>query len=319
MDFATIPGLDQPVSRLVLGMDNQSDLEASRPVLDDFLERGGNAFDTAFVYKSGAGEKVLGQYLKERGNRDQVVILGKGAHTPHCTPQAIGQQLDISLNRLETDFVDVYMMHRDNPDVPVGEFIDALNQQHAFGHIRAFGGSNWSVARVREANEYAAANNLKGFTAVSNQFSLARMIDPVWAGCISANDPESRAWLEENQITLMPWSSQARGFFVLGDPSDTSHEELVRCWYSPDNFLRLERAKALAQAKDVEPINIALAYVLHQPFTTLPLIGPRSVAETASSFRALEIELTRGELAWLNLETDILPNSISGANKIPRV
>ena len=311
MKFATISGLSKPVSRLVLGMDNQTDLEASRPLLDDFLERGGNAFDTAYTYKSGACEVLLGQYLKERNDRDSVAILGKGAHTPNCTPEAIGQQLEISLSRLQTDFVDVYMMHRDNPDVPVGEFVDALNAQHALGRIHAFGGSNWSVARATEANAYAASKGLRGFTAVSNQFSLARMIDPVWAGCISSNDAESRAWLEQNQIALMPWSSQARGFFVLGDPNDTSNEELVRCWYAPDNFLRLERAKALAQSRQVETINIALAYVLHQPFATLPLIGPRSVAETASSFRALDIELSQGELAWLNLETDVLPNAIS--------
>jgi aryl-alcohol dehydrogenase-like predicted oxidoreductase len=303
----TIPGLEKPVSRLVLGMDNQTDLEASRPVLDDFLERGGNAFDTAYTYKSGACEILLGQYLEERELRDSVMILGKGAHTPNCTPEAIGTQLEISLERLRTDFVDVYMMHRDNQDVPVGEFMDALNAQHALGRMRVFGGSNWSLERARAANDYAASKGLQGFTTVSNQFSLAEMMDPVWAGCISSNDAEYKAWLKDNQIVLMPWSSQARGFFVLGDPVDTSNEELVRCWYSPDNFKRLERAKALAQSKSVETINIALAYVLHQPFTTFPLIGPRSVAETASSFRALEIELSAAEMAWLNLETDANP------------
>ncbi len=307
MTSKTIPGLQKRVSRLVLGMDNQTDLQASRPVLDDFVGRGGNAFDTAFVYKSGAGETVLGQYLEERGLRDSVMILGKGAHTPHCTPEAIGTQLEASLNRLRTDFVDVYMMHRDNTDIPVGEFIDALNAQQALGRIRVFGGSNWSLERAQAANSYAASKGLQGFTVVSNQFSLAKMIDPVWAGCISSNDAGYRAWLADNQIVLMPWSSQARGFFVLGDPNDLSNEELVRCWYSPENFKRLERAKTLAKARDVETINIALAYVLHQPFTTFPLIGPRSVAETASSFRALEIELSAAEMAWLNLETDANP------------
>jgi aryl-alcohol dehydrogenase-like predicted oxidoreductase len=307
MASKTIPGLEKRVSRLVLGMDNQTNLEESRPVLDDFVGRGGNAFDTAYTYKSGACEILLGQYLEERGLRDSVMILGKGAHTPHCTPEAIGTQLEISLSRLRTDFVDVYMMHRDNPDIPVGEFVDALNAQHALGRIRVFGGSNWSLERAQAANSYAASKGLRGFTVVSNQFSLAEMIDPVWAGCISSNDAEYRAWLADNQIVLMPWSSQARGFFVLGDPNDLSNEELVRCWYSPENFKRLERAKLMAQSKGVETINIALAYVLHQPFTTFPLIGPRSVAETASSFRALEIELSAAEMAWLNLETDANP------------
>lgn len=307
MKYLNLPGLDKHVSRLVLGMDNQTDLEASRPVLDDFLERGGNAFDTAFIYQSGACEALLGQYLEERNLRDAVVILGKGAHTPDCTPEAIGVQLEESLERLRTDFVDVYMMHRDNSDIPVGEFVDALNEQQTKGRIRIFGGSNWTVGRAQAANEYAASKGLRGFTVISNQFSLATMIDPVWAGCISSNDAESRAWLKENRVALMPWASQARGFFVFGDPNDTSNEELVRCWYSTDNFARLERAKTLAQSKGVKAINIALAYVLHQPFTTLPLIGPRNVSETASSFRALEIELSASEMAWLNLETDVNP------------
>jgi aryl-alcohol dehydrogenase-like predicted oxidoreductase len=313
MNSKTIPGLEKPASRLVLGMDNQTDLEASRPLLDDFVGRGGNAFDTAYTYKSGACEILLGQYLEEEKLRDSVVILGKGAHTPHCTPDAIGSQLEISLERLRTDFVDVYMMHRDNPDVPVGEFIDALNAQLERGRFRAFGGSNWSLERVVAANEYAASKGSRGFAAVSNQFSLAKMIDPVWAGCISSNDSQYRAWLEQNNIALMPWSSQSRGFFVLGNPKDTSHEELVRCWYGPENFKRLERANLLAQSKGVETINIALAYVLHQPFVTFPLIGPRSVAETASSFRALEIELSADEMAWLNLETDVVPGAIAEA------
>ena len=155
------------------------------------------------------------------------------------------------------------------------------------------------------ANEYASAHSLRGITLISNQFSLAKMLSPIWSGCVSSNDMAQLEWLNSNQITLMPWSSQARGFFVAGNASDTSSPELVRCWYDAQNFQRLERAKALAGVLGVETINVALAYVLHQPFATFPLIGPRSKAETASSFRALEIGLTPAEVAWLNLETDV--------------
>ena len=89
---------------------------------------------------------------------------------------------------------------------------------------------------------------------------------------------------------------------MIADPNDRSNEELVRCWYSDENFVRLDRARELATAKGVTPIQIALAYVLAQPFPTFPLIGPRSTAETASSWSALELELTAAEVAWLNLE-----------------
>ena len=306
-----IAGLGKPVSKLVLGVDNQVDLEAARPFFDDYLERGGNAFDTAHIYQSGQCETLLGAYLEHNGLRDSVVILGKGAHTPHCNPAAIGTQLAVSLERLQTDFVDIYMMHRDNPDVPVGEFVDALNAQHALGRMRVFGVSNWSLERMSAANEYAASNGLRGIAVASNQFSLSKMLTPIWAGCVTGNEADQLAWLESERIALMPWSSQARGFFVVGDPSDTSNPELVRCWYDADNFQRLERAKALARVLGVETINVALAYVLHQPFQTFPLIGPRSIAETASSWSALTIALEPLEIRWLNLETDVVPPRVT--------
>ena len=140
---------------------------------------------------------------------------------------------------------------------------------------------------------------------VSNNFSLARMVEPPWAGCLSASDPESRAWFARTQTPLFPWSSQARGFFAgRAHPDDRSDPELVRSWYSEDNFRRLERVNRLARERGVLPINVALAYVLCQPFPTFPLIGPRALAETRTSFPALDIELTPEEVRWLNLETD---------------
>jgi aryl-alcohol dehydrogenase-like predicted oxidoreductase len=208
-----------------------------------------------------------------------------------------------SLERLRTDYVDIYMLHRDNREVPVGEFITVLNEHRNAGRLHTFGASNWSIERVEEANAWAASHGLAGFAALSNNFSLARMVEPVWAGCISVSDARSREWLTKTQMPLMPWSSQARGFFTgRAQPGDFSDEELVRCWYSDDNFQRLERATTLAKERGVLPINIALAYVLNQPFPTFPLIGPRALAETRTSVPALHIELTPEELRWLNLE-----------------
>jgi aryl-alcohol dehydrogenase-like predicted oxidoreductase len=302
MNHANIPHLEKPVSRLVMGVDNQIELEPASVVFDDFVARGGNCFDTAFIYGGGKCEPVFGQWLKDRGLRESVVIIGKGGHTPYCNPEDITKQLLTSLERLQTDYVDIYMMHRDNTDLPVSAFVDVLNDHLRAGRIKTFGGSNWSLARVQEANEYAASKGLQGFSVVSNNFSLARMVDPPWTGCISASDADSRAWLTETQITLLPWSSQARGFFVRGNQDFLEDQELVRCWYAPDNFKRLERAKELASEKGCDPIQIALAYVLWQPFPTIPLIGPRNTSETASSFKALELQLTPLEVKWLNLE-----------------
>jgi aryl-alcohol dehydrogenase-like predicted oxidoreductase len=231
-----------------------------------------------------------------------VVILDKGAHTPFCNPRDLTLQLLESLERLQTDYIDLYMLHRDNPEIPVDEFIDVLNEHQRASRIRAFGVSNWLIERIEAASGYAKSRGLPGFSAVSNNFSLARMVDTVWPGSVSSSDPESRAWFTKTQMTLMAWSSQARGFFVRAHPNDRTDPELVRCWYSEENFLRLERTKELARKHGVLPVNIGLAYVLSQPFPTFALIGPRTLAETRTSLPALDVELSPDELRWLNLE-----------------
>ncbi len=302
MKYGRVPGLDKDVSRLVMGCDNQRSMAHGATMWDDFFERGGNAFDTGYIYGGGSIEKLLGQWIKNHGIRDQVTVIVKGAHTPDCYPDRLTNQLKISLDRLQFDCADIYFMHRDNPEIPVADFIEELNANVKAGRIKAFGGSNWSVQRVQEANDYAASKGLQGFSGVSNNFSLARMVDPVWSGCIHASDTASRAWLTQNQLALLPWSSQARGFFVRGDRSFTADEELTRCWYADDNFARLERVQQMAKERGWSPINIALAYVLNQPFPTFPLIGPRTLEETKSSLGGLDIELTPAELKWLNLE-----------------
>jgi aryl-alcohol dehydrogenase-like predicted oxidoreductase len=131
------------------------------------------------------------------------------------------------------------------------------------------------------------------------------MVDPVWAGCVSAADPRMKQWLAETETTLLAWSSQARGFFTdRAHPDKREDAELVRCWYSDDNFKRRDRAIELARHKGVAPINIALAYVLNQPFAAAALIGPRTIAETVSTLGAVGLELSEAELKWLNLESD---------------
>ncbi len=305
MPFGKIPNLDKPASRLVMGCDNQQTMPHAAIMFDDFIQRGGNTFDTAFGYGGGKQEALVGQWIQNRGVRDQIVLLGKGAHSPHCYPMNLTDQLMTSLERLKTDFLDIYIMHRDNPNVPVGEFVDVLNQHVKAGRIKTFGGSNWTMARLTEANEYAKKNGLQGFSVVSNNFSLARMVDPPWNGCISSSDAEWRAWLTKNQMTLMAWSSQARGFFTdRAGPNKKEDKELVRCWYSDDNFKRRERVVELARQFNVQPISIALAYVLAQPFPTFALIGPRILSETRTSLEGLNVNLTTEQLKWLNLESD---------------
>lgn len=299
-----IKGLDKPVSRVVMGVDNQQDISHASAMFDTFFEYGGTTFDTGYVYAGGKTEKLLGQWFANRGVRDQTVLITKGAHTPFCDPESLTRQLHESLERVGIDHTDIYMMHRDNLDVPVGEFVDVMNQHCKAGLFKVFGGSNWSQARLEEANAYAAKNGLQGFGVVSNNFSLAQMENPVWAGCIASSKPKLRQWHIDTQTPLMPWSSQARGFFTgRADLSadEQPDKEIVRCWYSEDNFKRRKRAQELAKKYDVLPINIALAYVLCQPFPTFPLIGPRILEELRTSLPGLNVKLSEQELAYLDL------------------
>jgi predicted dehydrogenase/aryl-alcohol dehydrogenase-like predicted oxidoreductase len=304
LPYGKIEGIDKPVSRLILGCDNQLTLGHASAMFDDFVERGGNAFDTAYLYGGGLMERLLGQWVANRGIREDVVLIGKGAHTPYCDPESIVRQLGESLDRLQTDHVDLYLMHRDNPAIPVGEFVDVLDAEARAGRIRAFGGSNWTIARFEEAQAYARANGKQAFSALSDHFGLARALDVPWAGCEHVTDPADREWLERTNTPLLPWSSQARGFFARADRSNTSDAELVRCYYDDDNFERLARARALGGQLGVAPTAVALAYVLAQSFPTFPLIGPRSIEETRTSMAGLDIELTADQVRWLDLRVD---------------
>ena len=299
---SAIPRLPKPASVLALGFEDFRTFSSGAILLDAFFEAGGNLFDTGYVYGAGYTEKLLGEWLKNRGVREQSVVIGKGAHAPLCYPDVIGKQLAQSLDRMQTDHVDVYFMHRDNPDVPVGEFVDAMDREVKAGRIRGpFGGSNWTMARMDEAIAYAERTGKQKPGALSNNFSLAEMLDPIWPGCVTASTYEWKAWLTACQMPNFAWSSQGRGFFTDRAGRDKrDNEEMVRVWYSEQNFQRRDRAIELAQRLGKNPIHVALAYVLAQPFPSVPLIGPRTLDELDDSLRALDILLSKDDIEWLD-------------------
>lgn len=303
-----LPGLAKPVSRIVIG-GMMAASRAGRIVLDDYFEQGGNAFDTAYIYGDGACDRALGEWMSTRSVREEVAVIAKGAHTPFCNPEGIMQQLELSLEAMQTDHADIYIMHRDNEEIPVGEFIDVLNQLRSEGRFAVFGCSNWKLKRLRAAHDYAARHGVQGFGLLNNQLSLARMIEPVWTDCLSAHDDETRAWLQQNHFPLLAWSSQARGFFSDRVPD----AEMTRCWVSPDNLERKRRAAALAAAIGCTETTVALAWVLAQPFPVWALVGPECVSELRSTLRAAQLALTPHECAWLDLSSADVPERCAGS------
>ncbi|MFE0556601.1 aldo/keto reductase [Paenibacillus sp. NPDC058910] len=312
MKYISIKGLNKPVSVLMKGTDYfyHDSYEKAAANMDAYLAIGGNSVDTAHIYAGGQSEEVIGRYMQERGNRDQIVILTKGAHHDHNGPRVnkkdIKSDITTSFERLQTNFIDLYALHRDDPEIPAGEVIEALNEYIADGSVGAIGVSNWTWERIRDANAYAEANGLVGFSFSSPNLSLAKPNEPFWKGCVSA-DADTMAWHEAEQFPLFSWSSQARGFFTgRFTPEIRDNADLVRVFYSDENWERLERAKQLAASKNVTAIQIALAYVLNQPFPTCALIGAQSAEELKSCDEGSTIQLTRAELDWLDLTVDQL-------------
>ena len=310
LPISRIPGINKDLSRVVFGCDNQSDSNHAFAMFDHFFSQGGNVFDTAYIYNEGKSDLYLGSWIDARGLREEVVVLGKGAHTPDCTPDKIRPQLDETLSRMSASYLDIYCLHRDNEDLPVEGFIDTLNELKDEGLVSVFGASNWSLKRFKEANDYALSTGKEPFTVLSNNFSLAHMNNPVWPGCFSCSEDDYLKYLTDNQISIFPWSSQARGFFLdtqeftaLAHVADPNREEQDRVWGSADNLERRKRCFDLAEEKDVDPIQMALAFVLNQDFPSFPLIGPRNFFETESSLQATQIEVSSEEISWLNLKS----------------
>ena len=315
MQYGQIPGVTKPVARLIQGtvMIGTDKLEASFALLDEILALGGNTFDAAHIYGNGDVERAFGRWVAARGVREQVVIVTKGAHhsqdRQRVTPYDITADLQDSLARLRTDYIDLYLLHRDDPSVPVGPIVEVLNEHRAAGRIHAFGGSNWSAQRVAEANAYAAAHGLTPFAVSSPHFSLAIQVKEPWANCVSLTGDAgaaARAYYTEQQIPLLLWSSLAGGFFSgrfqpenLESFTAYLDQLCVQSYCYPQNFARLERTRQLAAQRGASLAQIAMAYVLAQPFVVFPLVGCASGAEYAANAAAFDLVLTPEEVTWL--------------------
>jgi len=324
MEYGSLRGVDKPISRLVQGTIPLSDEDESGSfaLLDGVYEAGGRAFDTAHSYGNGMNETMLGKWIASRGVRDEVVVLGKCAHPEkgkpkRVTPEDITDDLHESLQRQQTDYIDLWVLHRDDEDVPVGPIIETLTEHRRAGKISAFGASNWSTARIQEANRYAAEHDLEPFSLSSNNFSLAVQIQPPWEGCVSISGPQAaseRAWYVESGLPNFPWSSLAGGFFSGRftrdnlDTFDTYLDKLaVTTYCSEDNFRRLDRAKEMAERLGASVPRIAMAYVMNQPIDTYALVGCQKASEFVDNVEGLATKLTQAELDWLDLTSDERP------------
>lgn len=315
MTYRRIDGLDKPLARVIQGtvMLSRERLQEGFALLDAVFERGGTAFDTAHGYAGGDADRVLGAWMEARGNRGQVVIVGKGCHhnadRRRVTPYDLESDLMDSLARLRTGYVDLYLLHRDDPALPVAPIMDALARHQEAGRIRAYGGSNWSPERLEAANEYAARHGLPPMRASSPNFSLAVQRRAPWPECLSISGPDGagdRAWYLRAGMPLLVWSSLAGGFFsglLRRDNLDAQPEGLLKLsaetYGSEENFRRYDAARAIAEKRGVSVPQVALAYLFGSGLNVFPLVGARSAQEFADCAAAAELELSAPELAAL--------------------
>lgn len=306
-----LPNTDLEVSQLAYGMgsfDGTFPTEDGLRLVAKYVEAGGNFLDSAHCYcfwipgGDGASERFVGAAVREFG-RDNLVVATKGGHIgmngyprpdAFMAPHLVRRDLEESLERLSLSSVDVYYLHRDDPRVPVGEIIEAMNEHVASGQARYLAASNWTVARYLEANEYAALNGLQPFVILQNQWSLAR---PNWTDLTS---PGALRYIEdaelpsilEHQVAVAAFSSTANGYFATNGDRGSGYE-------SEESRRRLTAAQQLASQREATPSQIALAYLLNQPSTVFPVLGTRDESHLADALGAAEVSLSSEELRFL--------------------
>ena len=320
MKYGKVNGQGMPLAKLVLGTTivNEHEIEKSFKVLDEAFDNGFTALDTARAYPS---ESTIGHWMAQRGNRSKIFIISKGAHPDmvrsRVTPADIAADLKESLAQLRTDYIDLYMLHRDDTSVPVEILVEAMNEHIRNGKVRAIGVSNWSSHRLADANAYAAENGLMGFAASSPHYSLAEQFAEPWApGCISLSgdaNKSSRDWYAAEQIPVLAYSSLSQGFLsgrvtrqsFAADPDSVSEPCRIAYCFEP-NFARLDRVFRLAAEKGISVPQLAVAYILNSPMNVFPIVGAANASEMQDTLKALDIKLSAQETAWLNLESDVL-------------
>jgi aryl-alcohol dehydrogenase-like predicted oxidoreductase len=321
MKYGSVAGVDKKVSRICQGsiMFTEEKLDEAFALMDAAYEIGINCIDSAWIYGGGDCERCVGKWVKARGIRDEFVMFDKGAHPMEefgrITPEMITSELNDCLERLGFDYIDIFCLHRDDLSIPVDEMVDVLNEHKEAGLINAFGGSNWSADRIRQANAYAASKGKSGFAVASPQFSLAEMYNPIWWGCLGINGESKAAEREfyaETGTPIFSWSSIGCGFFtgkITSKNAEAMKAELepdvVKAFYGEENFRRLDRAYELAAEKGLTVTEMALAWVLNQRgLNTHPFVGPKTVDEVKSLAKVAEFELTEAEVDWLNLKSE---------------
>ncbi|MBD2097004.1 aldo/keto reductase [Trichocoleus sp. FACHB-591] len=287
----------------------------SRPFIQRALEAGINFFDTADMYSKGVSEKVLGRSLKDLAQRDQVVIatkvynpMGPGPNDRGLSRKHIFDSIDASLRRLQSDYVDLYQIHRWDDETPIEETLEALHDVVKSGKVRYIGASSMYAWQFAKALYTADLHGWTRFISMQNHYNLV----------YREEEREMLPLCRDQGIGVIPWSPLARGFLAgnrqqRGDGATArakSDDFAHRLYYEEGDFQVVDRVVELAKNRGVAPAQIALAWLLHQPGVTAPIIGASKLQHLEDAIAAIDLALDATELAAL--EQPYRPHPVLG-------
>jgi len=285
---------------------------AAEPIFRQAVELGITFWDTANVYGAGTSEEIVGRALKKYTRRDDVVLATKVFFPMHDGPggaglsrKAIMEQIDASLRRLDTDYVDLYQIHRFDPDTPVEETMEALHDVVKAGKARYLGASSmwaWQFATMQHAAE---RNGWTRFVSMQNQYSLLQREE----------EREMFGLLADQGVGSIPWSPVAKGWLTRawGEHTKRSDTDPLASRYSGEgNRPIVEAVQRIAEGRGVPMAQVALAWVLHNPVVAAPIVGSTKPRHLPDAAAALELRLTDDEIRAL--EEPYTPRLPSGFN-----
>lgn len=324
MDYQRLGKSGLKVSRICLGTMTYGtskwrewvlEEDESRPFIQRALELGINFFDTADVYSLGVSEEVVGRALKDFTRREEVVIATKVFFPMGDKPNQGGlsrvhimQAVEDSLRRLGTDYIDLYQIHRWDPETPIEETLEALHDVVKSGKVRYIGGSSMYAWQFSQSLYLADLRGWTRFVSMQNHYNLV----------YREEEREMMPLCRTEGIGVIPWSPLARGF-LSGNRTQQEWGNTTRAktddfahdmYYQESDFTVVERVIELAEQKEVTPSQIALAWLLHQPGVTSPIIGASKMNHLEDNVAALEIELSPEELEAL--EEPYQPHPVLG-------
>lgn len=322
MRYTELVGVGRPVSLIVQGATSlPPDDDEAFAVLDAALASGINAFDTAhsYVFDGRSLDQQIGRWMKARGHRGQVVIVAKGCHPepperpgPRVTPEAAEADIAETLERMGADRLDLWLFHRDNPQVGADELVDAMDRQIAAGRIGAWGVSNWTTARISAAVDAASRHGWPPPAVNSAHLSLADQLAPPWPGVETLTGPdraEDRDWHRRGGVRVLAWSALAGGFlspaFSLEEIAAATGWPLAdaaRCYLNDANAERRRRAEELADRRGCSLSRVAAAWVLGHELAPLAIAAAADPGQAADNAAAADLVLTEAERDWLAAE-----------------